>query len=356
MLAMMYFVRRLSAAGGVLCVDEPEQHLHPTLQASLFESMQHLADRAQVLVVSHSVNLIAASPLSGLVQVAAPTNSTANQIRRLADQPDRVELVATLGVTPADLFQSDILLVVEGDTDSQWLRSLFPVELGRAHVMIAGSGQQVLDAHETLEKVPAGLPWVCLRDRDLLGEEAVHRLGERYANLRIWPRRAIENMFLDAPLVVSVMQSVGKSVSVDEVDQLLNDIATPLRNEVLAGLVEQELSREFPAPEMGANGSRHQRMEQRLRDYAAVNIRRAEALQATADRMCVTLDARWESEWVTLVDPKPVLAELTRKLGVFKSRADLMSALVARSREDASVRPRALEELRLHLASMLTQT
>lgn len=78
MLAMMYFVRRLSASGGVLCIDEPEQHLHPSLQASLFEAMQGLAERAQVLVVSHSVNLINTAPLSGLLQVTAPTNAGTN--------------------------------------------------------------------------------------------------------------------------------------------------------------------------------------------------------------------------------------------------------------------------------------
>lgn len=42
MLALMFFVRRLSASGGTLCLDEPEQHLHPSLQAAVFELMRQM--------------------------------------------------------------------------------------------------------------------------------------------------------------------------------------------------------------------------------------------------------------------------------------------------------------------------
>jgi hypothetical protein len=50
LLAMMYFLRRVAVAGGVLCLDEPEQHLHPTLQAALLDVMASLTERAQLLL------------------------------------------------------------------------------------------------------------------------------------------------------------------------------------------------------------------------------------------------------------------------------------------------------------------
>lgn len=206
MLAMMYFVRRLSAAGGVLCIDEPEQHLHPTLQAALFDAMQGMADRAQILVVSHSVNLIAAAPISALVQVVAPTALEANQASRLTDIPAKLELVSALGITPADVAQSDVILVVEGDTDAQWLRAAFPIELGRAHVLVAGSANQVVDAHNTLAKIPSGIPWLCVRDRDLLTDEEVAELNARYPKMHIWARRAIESLLLDENLIFGSSQ------------------------------------------------------------------------------------------------------------------------------------------------------
>lgn len=355
MLAMMYFVRRLSAAGGVLCIDEPEQHLHPTLQASLFEAMQGMAERAQVLVVSHSVNLISAAPLSGLVQLKAPSDATTDQVQRLEDQPGRVELVAALGITPADLFQSDVLLVVEGDTDSQWLRSLFPVEMGRAHVMVAGSRSQVIDAHETLIQAPTGIPWLCLIDRDLMSDDEVRVLTERHRNLHVWPRRAFESVLLDAPLIVRTLTSTGKD-DVDEavVERWLIEAAETLKDEVLAQLVDREVSRKFPAPPAGVTGSRYERMEEQLRAYADVNRARADAVQEALESERALLDVRWATDWPALVNPKPVLAQTNQKVALFKTPAALISALVARAREDDDVRPTALNEFRARLNAALT--
>lgn len=282
MLALLYFVRRLSAAGGILCLDEPEQHLHPTLQAALFEGMRDVAERAQVVVVSHSVNLIAAAPISGLVQVSAPSDAETNQVSRLRDEPSRSQLVAELGITPAHLLQSDLLLVVEGDTDAQWLRAMFPVELGRAHLLIAGSATQVVSAHDTLEKAPPGIPWLCLRDRDLATAAEVDQLKQGRDHLYIWDRRAMESNFLNAELLSAVLTSLGRTVSVEEATSMLDAAVDPLKDEVLAELVKKELSRRHPAPTVGVEGNRLTKMEEHLRKYASINSARGSAARRCA--------------------------------------------------------------------------
>jgi predicted ATPase len=349
MLAMMFFVRRLAASGGVLCIDEPEQHLHPTLQAALFDAMSDLADRSQIFVVSHSVNLIAASPISGLIQLNAPVDDNVNQVQKLQDNPGKVSLVAELGITPADLFQSDMLLVVEGDTDSQWLRQTFPVEIGKAHVMVAGSARQVTNTMLALASVPSGLPWLCLRDRDLMSEEERSELLANNPNLHIWPRRAIESVLLEAPLIQATIEPLGPTVAVGEIDGWLEEIAAPLKEDVLEGLVNAELARRQPPPEYPESGSRFDKLTEHLTRYAAVNTRRAGLVAAVVTDEREKLTARWSQDWKTLVDPKPVLAQLTAKIGLFKTTADLTSALFMRARLDESVRPEALEKFRLRL-------
>ena len=353
MLAMMYFVRRLSASGGILCIDEPEQHLHPTLQAALFDAMQGLAERAQVLVVSHSVNLITAAPLSGLVQVGPPVDNQTDQVQRLTDHPGKLELVANLGLTPADLFQSDMLLVVEGDTDAQWLRALFPVEMGRAHIMVAGSAGQVIDAHETLTKFSGGLPWLCIRDRDLMSDVDVHELQSRYPNVYVWPQRAIESLFLNGALIAATMNAVGQATTIEEVNGWLEETARGLQEEVLAQLVDKELVRQFPPPAAVKSGTRYEKMETHLRNYATVNTSRADAMHKTVEEQRVALQRRWASERSKLVDPKPMMAQAAVRASLFKSQAALMSALVARAREDITVRPAGLEALRAKVAVLL---
>lgn len=354
MLAMMYFVRRLSAAGGILCIDEPEQHLHPSLQAALFDSMRDMAERSQVLVVSHSANLIAASPLDGLVELRSPSDDT-NQAQRVRDVPGRVELIADLGITAADLSQSDLVIVVEGDTDAQWLRALFPVELGRAHVLIAGSSGQVLDAHSTLEKSPIDLPWICIRDRDLLDQDEIEALEARYAHLHVWPRRAIESLLLDPQLVSGLLAAVGQERSAAEVAVWLAEASQPLQERVLEELVRHELSRRFPPPTVSSDGDRYARIEQEMRDYARVNEDRANAVQEAAESLRQQLAQRWSRDWAELVDPKPMMELLKNEVGVFRTSADLITALVAHARDNAAARPIALEELRVKLVGLTTR-
>lgn len=354
MIAMMYFVRRLSAAGGILCIDEPEQHLHPTLQAAVFDSMSGLSARAQVLVVSHSASIIASSPIGGLAELAAPIGSTTNQLTRLGDHPERTKLVAELGVTASDLAQNDLLLVVEGETDSQWLRMIFPVELGRTHVMIAGSGQQVLDAHDTLLKVPSVIPWICVRDRDLMTDDEVATLRAKHPNLFIWQRRAIESTFIDPVLIAQVYESVGVSHSEAQVATWLKSAADPMREDVLESLVERELARLVPAPGK-QDGARFPRMESQLREYSKMNADRADLLVATLESQRTLLDARWEADWPILVNPKTLLAAFLPLAGVFKSYPDLVSALAARVRTDDALRPAPIQGLKKRLEALLAR-
>jgi predicted ATPase len=355
MLAMMYFVRRLSAAGGILCLDEPEQHLHPTLQAALLDTMRDLADRAQVLVVSHSVNLIAAAPPAGLVQVSAPSGDGGNQVARLEDHPDKLALVADLGISPADLLQHDIVLVVEGESDAQWLRLLFPVELGRAFVIVAGSARQVISAYDTLHKSPASTPWLCLRDRDMMTDEAVGESKINRPRLHIWPRRAIESLLLDGALMSAVMKTVGVDIEPAAVEAHMEAVANGLQDEALTAFVEADLTRRYPTPGSISGGDRYDKMEAQMRAYAQMNIDRADVLASVLATQRAALAGRWATDWKQLVEPKAVLAQTGSRLGSFKSVEDLKRALFVRCREDAQLRPQAFEDFRLALVSALAE-
>lgn len=356
LLAMMYFVRRLSAAGGILCIDEPEQHLHPTLQAALFQSMQELATRAQVLVVSHSVNLVSAAPVSALIQVTAPQDASANQALRLTDQPGKAELVAALGITPADLLQNDLLLVVEGETDSTWLRAMFPVELGRAHIVIAGSSGQALDMEKTLTSIPAGLPWLCLLDRDLREDSEVRELTTRHSNLHVWPKRALESMLLEPELIAAALGAVGQAVAIAEVEEWLADAAGDLKAEVVGNLVDRALGKEHPAPATREGLGRYERLKAHLRDYAEVNRQRADAVDSTFARITAEVDQQWTERRYVVVNPKPLAAKLHQRADVFKTSADLLMALATRAKDDPAVRPTGLEAFRLRIEMLVQGT
>ena len=143
-LGLMYFVRRLSARGGVLLIDEPELHLHPSLQRALFSALETTADRAQVWIATHSPRLITAAPLDAIVHIVPAKGDGANQSSRASDETDRMRLLEDLGVHPIEALQSDALLVLEGATDVQRLSALLPLELGRTVTFIAGNGVETV--------------------------------------------------------------------------------------------------------------------------------------------------------------------------------------------------------------------
>jgi predicted ATPase len=120
-LALMYFARRTSATGGILLIDEPELHLHPSLQQALIEVLRRMSDRAQVWIATHATKLIAASPLGGLVHLHPPYATTGNQAAFFADEAERLQLHQELGLDASDLLNNDLLVVVEGPTDWQRL-------------------------------------------------------------------------------------------------------------------------------------------------------------------------------------------------------------------------------------------
>lgn len=113
-------------------IEEPENHLHPQLRAGLLSylrSVVHARPEIQMIITSHSPEMIAACPPSDLV-VLRRTNSGKPVARTVAAVPmhdrERVLRMATLhldGTRSASLFAPRLVLV-EGVTDAILLRSV----------------------------------------------------------------------------------------------------------------------------------------------------------------------------------------------------------------------------------------
>jgi energy-coupling factor transporter ATP-binding protein EcfA2 len=350
-LALAYFARRLSASGGILCLDEPEQHLHPTLQAAIFAGLRGIAERAQVLVVSHSVNLIVSAPTEALFQVSAAEESDVNQVSRVRDEAARVQLVGDLGVSPADLLQSDMLVVVEGETDSRILRALFPLEFGRVHVLVAGGGKAVQSAYDTLVETPLNVPWLCVMDRDLMSAEEVEESKQARPRLHIWPRREIESMLLEPALLGAVLSGVQPDFSSDP-SELLAAAAAPLLEDVCEAQVLRELARRVPSP-AAAQGSRFEKVQAHLRADSEVFLARADLVDTVAAEVRAKLESDWADTWPVLADPKVILSRLQAAVSIFRDSGALLDALVAKAKDDAGLRPAGLEDLRSEIATAL---
>jgi ABC-type cobalamin/Fe3+-siderophores transport system ATPase subunit len=229
----------------VVLIDEPELHLHPTLQVKVFDHLRGLASGgSQVIFTTQSPTLIEYATFEELYLLRPPelVPDGENQLIQLASDDDRLAALRDLFGATSNLTAMQPMVVVEGVHEKEAKGAVSDRKVFRnlddrfdLVTLVPGRGKsQCLTLRDELERCLAifssRLRVVALIDKDTVGQstDKVHEL----------PVSMIENFLLDPEVFWEAIESVRDKTGLNR----LADVESAL-NAILGELQEYEVER-----------------------------------------------------------------------------------------------------------------
>ena len=215
----------------LFCLDEPEIHLNPAVQASvLTELMRLLPSGSQLWIATHSIGMIrrafdiaSDTPTRVAFLDFGQVRGPAPDVRLEPARPTGQLLREAMSVALDDLARllaPEVLVICEGSQvsdripvwDERIYRQVFRDMFSRVEFKSSGGKGELKQAAQIASVIAPGTQILKLRDRDTLTEDNRIRLLEDDPNLRILKRHSLESYLLDDEVLESLVEERGSNV------------------------------------------------------------------------------------------------------------------------------------------------
>ncbi len=247
---------------GIVLLDEPDAHLHSTLQGRLLDFLYELSRHygLQIIVATHSRDLISRAPLQSIL----PVDLTRKEIKPIASlehlllEYQRQGTVSNVDI--ALLYQTKKCLFVEGPNDSKLLPKMAeqlqsPIFIGRNQVVTfefqgIENVKLVPKVVQLFERmIGSPISWAVLRDRDanLPGVVEFYKqlaIDSGIPKIIIWGSYCLENQLLNPELIhQALIQSGAKNPpQLGDINRLLNEAIEIIRPEIYGIYIDKAQS------------------------------------------------------------------------------------------------------------------
>ena len=307
-LQMLTFI--FATRAKIVLLDEPDAHLHPSLQRVLMNLLLELSEteNIQFIVATHSKEIIAQTDPTKIFQISSDTN----EAKRLTSYPEMVGVLNDLGsvdnIDLAILMKTKKCLFVEGNDDVRLLTNFadklqIKIFQGQQQVVCIptnGSDNESYVRDLTVFKkfIATDIKGYSILDRDFKNSELVSKIEENSTanglKTHIWKRHEIENYLLVPSLIERVsnllLKQKGDQRNVENVKEIIFECANELKDKVIALYAEKLQA--------------YKRREE--------NMHTSEAVTAAT----VFINSKWSNfdDRLSLVPGKEVFSKLNQKL------------------------------------------
>lgn len=235
----------------LVLLDEPDAHLHSSVQAELFDLLSDLANEhnVQIILSTHSRDLISQAPLESIVPVDR-TRSKLQPLQSLDHLLLEYQRYGSLSnVDLALLYQTKSCIFVEGRSDVKFLpriaeRCGFTIFTGSTQIVpFEFQGVSKLKFIPDLAKlferlIGSSLSWGVIRDLDSTipsirqkYEEIGKKLGAKY--FHIWNMHSLENYLLKPTLILTAINARfnEKKLSLNDIESFLSTVVNNIEDE-----------------------------------------------------------------------------------------------------------------------------